>query len=79
MNTNEAIKQGVEAGLGLGVVSLHTVGLEVEMGRLAVLEVEGFPIRRQWHLVHRRGKRLSQVAQAFRDHVLRETLPTDGH
>ena len=49
------------------------------MGRLAVLEVEGFPIRRQWHLVHRRGKRLSQVAQAFRDHVLRETLPTDGH
>lgn len=72
MSTNEAIKQGVEAGLGLGIVSLHTVGLELEMGRLVVLEAEGFPIRRQWHVVHRRGKRLSQVAQAFREYVLRE-------
>jgi DNA-binding transcriptional LysR family regulator len=72
MNTNEAIKQGVEAGLGLGIVSLHTAGLELEMGRLVVLDVEGFPILRQWYVVHRRGKRLSQVAQAFREHVLRE-------
>jgi DNA-binding transcriptional LysR family regulator len=71
MNTNEAIKQGVEAGLGLGIVSMHTVGLEVEMGRLVVLDVEGFPLRRQWYVVHRRGKRLSQVAKAFRDYVVR--------
>ena len=72
MNTNEAIKQGVEAGLGLGIVSLHTAGLELEMGRLVTLEVEGFPILRQWYVVHHRGKRLSQAAQAFRDFVLRE-------
>ena len=80
MNTNEAIKQGVEAGLGLGIVSLHTAGLELEMGRLVVLDVEGFPILRHWYVVHRRGKRLSQVAQAFRDYVLREghgLTPTD--
>jgi DNA-binding transcriptional LysR family regulator len=78
MNTNEAIKQAVEAGLGLGVVSLHTVGLELETGRLAVLDVEGFPILRQWYIVHRRGKHLSQAAQAFRDHVLQAASPGVG-
>ncbi len=72
MNTNEAIKQGVEAGLGLGIVSLHTVGLELEMGRLAVLDVESFPILRQWYVVHRKGKRLSAVAHAFKEYVLAE-------
>jgi DNA-binding transcriptional LysR family regulator len=72
MNTNEAIKQGVEAGLGLGIVSLHTVALELEMRRLAVLHVEAFPIERQWYVVHRQGKRLSRAAQAFRSYVLSE-------
>jgi DNA-binding transcriptional LysR family regulator len=80
MNTNEAIKQAVEAGLGLGLVSWHTVGLELEMGRLTVLDVEDFPIRRQWYVVHRSGKRLSQAAQAFREHVLTEAqgMKRDG-
>ncbi len=72
MNTNEAIKQGVEAGLGLGIVSLHTVGLELEMKRLAVLNVEAFPISRQWYVVHRKGKRLSRAATAFKTYVLEE-------
>jgi DNA-binding transcriptional LysR family regulator len=80
MNTNEAIKQGVEAGLGLGLVSLHTITREVELGRLAVLEVEEFPILRQWYVVHRRGKRLSAVAQTFREYVLQQAraVPAPG-
>jgi len=72
MTSNEAIKQAVEAGLGLGIVSLHTLELELAMGRLTVLDVEGFPILRQWHVVHRREKRLSPIAVAFRDFVFRE-------
>ncbi len=70
MTSNEAIKQSVMAGMGLGVVSLHTLELELEAGRLAVLNVAGFPIMRNWFLVHRKGKRLSPVAQVFRDFVL---------
>ena len=70
MTSNEAIKQSVMAGMGLGVVSLHTLELELEANRLAVLNVTGFPIMRSWFLVHRRGKRLSPVAQVFRDFVL---------
>jgi len=70
MTSNEAIKQSVMAGMGLGVVSLHTLELELEAGRLVVLNVAGFPIMRNWFLVHRKGKRLSPVAQVFRDFVL---------
>lgn len=72
MTRNEAIKQAVRAGLGLSVVSLHTLELELETKRLVVLDVEGFPIEREWHLVYRRGRRLSPAAQAFRQFVLDE-------
>jgi DNA-binding transcriptional LysR family regulator len=74
MTRNEAIKQGVRAGLGLGVVSIHTVQLEVETGRLKILDVEGFPIMRKWFVVHRRGKRLPPSARAFQDFLLNEDL-----
>ncbi|MDH5393099.1 MAG: LysR family transcriptional regulator [Gammaproteobacteria bacterium] len=72
MSSNEAIKQAVEAGLGLGIASIHTLELELETGRLVLLDVEDFPIRRQWYLVQRKGKRLSVVAKAFKDFVLTE-------
>lgn len=72
MSSNEAIKQAVQAGLGLGVVSMHTLEMELVLKRIAVLNVEGFPIVRQWYAVHRQGKRFSTVAQAFLDFVMQE-------
>lgn len=72
MTSNEAIKQAVEAGLGLGIVSIHTLTLELEVGRLVLLDVQGFPILRHWYVVHRKGKRLSPIATAFRQFVLSE-------
>ena len=72
MNNNEAIKQAVEVGLGLGVVSLHTVEHELRAGRMVALDVEGFPIMRDWYLVYRQGKRLSPAAQSFHDFVLEQ-------
>jgi len=72
MSTNEAIKQAVQAGMGLGILSLHTISLELETRRLAVLDVDNFPILRHWYVVHRQGKRLSTVAQTFKEFLLRE-------
>jgi DNA-binding transcriptional LysR family regulator len=72
MNKNEAIKQAVEAGLGVGVVSLYTVQAELASGQLCVLDIEGFPLQRQWYMVQREGKRLSPAAQAFAQLVLKE-------
>lgn len=78
MNKNEAIKHAVEAGLGLGVVSRHTVTLELAARRLVSLDVEGFPIRRQWHLVRRRNKHFSLAASAFAKFVLAQAPRTAG-
>jgi len=72
MSSSEAIKQGVEAGLGLGLVSIHTLEMELALKRLVILDVEKFPIQRHWHIVHRKGKRLSLVARAFKEFVLQE-------
>lgn len=72
MSSNEAIKHAVEAGLGLGIVSLHTLELELEAARIIVLKAEGFPIMRNWYMVHRRGKRDTPVTKAFHDYVLAE-------
>jgi len=49
-----------------------TIALELETKRLVVLDVDSFPIRRHWYVVHRKGKRLSVVAQAFKEFLLQE-------
>jgi DNA-binding transcriptional LysR family regulator len=73
MSSNEAIKQAVQAGLGLGVLSLHTLEVELMLKRLVVLDVEDFPIMRHWYIVQRQGKRFSAIAQAFKEFVLAES------
>lgn len=71
-DTTEAIKQAVQAGMGLGIMSQHTAELELETNRLKILDVQGFPILRYWHVVNRKNKRLSGVANAFREFLLKE-------
>ena len=66
MTSNEAIKQAVSAGLGLGLVSAHTLELDLYANRLQILDVAHFPIAREWYVVNREGKRLSPAAEAFR-------------
>jgi DNA-binding transcriptional LysR family regulator len=72
MTSNEAIKQAVEAGLGLGIVSIHTLELELETDRLKILDIEDFPVMRDWYVIQRKGKRLSPAAILFKQFVLRE-------
>lgn len=74
MSSSEAIKQGVEAGLGFGLLSLHTLEMELELKRLVILDVRELPILRKWYIMHRSGKRLSAVAQSFKDFVLSEAV-----
>jgi DNA-binding transcriptional LysR family regulator len=53
-------------------LSRATLEQEIALGRLAVLDVVDCPILRQWYVVHRRGKRLLPVAQAFKTFLLAE-------
>lgn len=76
VSSNEAIKQGVQAGLGLGLVSNHALELELALKRLTVLDVDAFPILRHWYVVHRQGKRFSKIAQVFKEFLLQEAAST---
>ncbi len=70
MDTNEAIKQSVQAGIGIGIISRHGIELELETQRLVVLDVAHFPIVRHWYIVHRKDKRPSLAAVAFEGFLL---------
>ncbi len=70
LGSNEAIKQAVAGGLGLSVLSRIT--LPAADDSVAILPVEGFPLKRHWYLVYPRGKNLSAVAQAFLDFAVEQ-------
>ena len=81
IGSNETIKQAVMAGMGVALLSAHTIAAEVADGRLAVLDVEGLPVVRQWFVVRRSEKRLLPAAQALWDHLARsgaDFLPRTG-
>ncbi len=72
LGSSEAIKQAIVGGLGVSVLSQHTLALSEGLHQLAVLNVQHFPIRGQWHLVYLAGKHLSVVARTFADYLLNE-------
>jgi len=63
--SNGAIKRAVAQDLGVSILSRYATALELQIGHLAEIPVEGFPLRRQWHLVYARDKRLGPVDEAF--------------
>jgi len=65
LGSNGAIKHAVESGLGLAAISRYACALELSGGRLVELDVRGFPIRRDWHIVHLRRRRLPASVLAF--------------
>ena len=65
LGSNEVIKHAVVSGLGLSVLSLHTLTLEGVDGPVAILDVEGFPILRNWYIGYPKGKELSLIARTF--------------
>ena len=79
LGSNGAIKHAVESGLGLAVISRYACALEFSSGRLVELRVRGFPIRRDWHIVHLRKRRLPASVRTFIDFLKGTSwLPRDG-
>ena len=74
LGSNEAIKQAIAGGLGVSVLSRHTLTLEGSGGILLPLDVSGFPLKRKWYVAYPKDKHLSAVARAFLDHLLGDTL-----
>ena len=72
LGSNEAVKQAVAGGLGLAVLSQHTLTLDEPSGVFAVLNVKGFPLLRQWYAVYPKDKTLSALSHAFLQHLATE-------
>ena len=73
MGSNETIKQAVLAGMGVALISLHTLPLELKTGEISLLDAIGTPIERTWYVVHMNAKRLLPAGQRFRAFLLDET------
>ena len=73
INSNEAIVEAVQAGLGIGFVSMHSVNLQLKNQIIKQLNVEPFPIVRQWHIVHHAEAELSPIARRFKKFVIDNT------
>ncbi len=73
LGNNEAIQQAVIDGLGISVLSLHTLNCAEVRNKLAILDVQGFPIHRQWHVVFPKKKLLSITASTFLEYLLAES------
>jgi len=72
LSSNEAIKQMCAAGFGAAFLSLHTCGLELETGMLALLPMKDNPLERDWYVMHLASRRLPQVASAFKTFLAEE-------
>ena len=73
LGSNEAVKESVAGGLGIGVVSRHALhGMDKENG-VRVMDVEGFPLPSAWHMVQHANQKLSPAALSFRTHLLAAT------
>ena len=73
INSNEAIVEAVQAGLGIGFVSMHSVNLQLKNKIIRQLNVEPFPIIRQWHIVHNVKAELSPIARRFKQYIIDNT------
>ncbi len=72
LGSNEAIKQAIAGGLGISVLSKHTLVSPFALRELTILDVQHFPIQRYWYVAYLRGKQLSVIAQTFREYLLGE-------
>ncbi len=74
MGSLSGIKQGVQAGLGLGLLPRGAVQVELGLGNLVELKVKGLPIQRHWYVVLHKGKRLSVAAEEFKSLLTDEAV-----
>ena len=75
LGSNEALKESVAGGLGLGLVSSHALHGHIKEHGVHIVDVEGFPLPSAWHIVHPASKKLSPLALAFKQHLLSEISP----
>ncbi len=66
LGSNEAIKQAVEAGLGISIISNNVAKLEHEQGRIKILHFSNNrDIIRRFYIIYHKDKYLSDLLKTF--------------
>lgn len=69
LGSNDAVKHGVLAGLGVAVLPKLSILPELSLGQLKTVELEGFPLRRSWCVVYPKAKHPTPSMRAFLDFI----------
>ena len=73
MDSNETIKQAVIAGLGISLISAHTVIEELRVGRLQTLKGSDFPIMRKWYLLTPKDQKHTGASAVIVDFIIEQS------
>jgi DNA-binding transcriptional LysR family regulator len=71
IESNMAIKHSVMSGMGIAILSAHTIAFGESAG-ISILDIKDMPILSKWYFVRNKAKRLSPLAQAFLDYTEQE-------
>lgn len=63
--SNEAIKQGISAGLGLSIVPLIGLRNELANGSMEIVPMKDLPIVTNWNLVYNKGKKMTPAQETL--------------
>ncbi|MFH7027527.1 MAG: LysR family transcriptional regulator [Heteroscytonema crispum UTEX LB 1556] len=74
LSSNDLIKEAIADGLGISVLSRHTLISESLTSALTILDIEHFPIQQNWYIIHRAGKKLSSIARTYYEYLLQKQL-----
>jgi DNA-binding transcriptional LysR family regulator len=70
LGSNEAVREAVASGLGVGIISGHALKGLSSSGKVHQLDIQGFPLESSWHIIYPKGKKLSPIAESFKHHLM---------
>ncbi|QBM16292.1 HTH-type transcriptional activator CmpR [Marinobacter sp. JH2] len=77
LGSNDAVKHAVLAGLGVAVIPKLSILSELALGSFVALDINGFPLRRSWCVVHPQGRHPTPAMKAFIDYIQRNIAEFD--
>lgn len=69
LGSNDAVKHGVLAGIGVAVLPKLSILPELALGQLKTVALDGFPIKRSWCVVYPKAKHPTPSMRAFLEFI----------
>ncbi|HKI47014.1 MAG TPA: LysR family transcriptional regulator [Balneolales bacterium] len=74
LGTNEAVKQAIMAGIGISLISRLSLQNDLPNNRIAILDLQHFPIMTHWHAIFKKEKKQIPVTSNFLSFLEEENI-----